>query len=213
MKNSLRQSCLLFLLAVLSFSHGNMLLAQVTPEAGPLPGKATDLSPTTSSAEARQLFSEALAATDLNENLKARRLYTKAIEKDPDLGIAYLMRAGTANSTREYVDDINMGKSKLTNASAWEKMYADYLSTNFTGDREKQINIAKEIVEKYPTARAYVDLGFAYNGNKEYDKAIEAFNKAVELNPSWVGGSSALTNMYLFGEKKDLVKGSKTQQR
>lgn len=213
MKKLLRQCCLFFLLAVLSFSHGNILLAQVTPEAGPLPGKLTDLSPTTNSAEARQLFTQALAAADLNENLKARRLYTNAIEKDPDLGIAYLLRAGTANSFKEFVDDVNLGKSKLTNASAWEKMYADYLSTNFTGDREKQISIAKEMVEKFPTARAYVDLGYAYNGNKEYDKAIESFNKAVALNPSWVGGSSALTNMYLFGEKKDLAKGQDNAAR
>jgi tetratricopeptide (TPR) repeat protein len=206
MKKLLKASSLFILLAILAFNPGKGLLAQVTPEAGPLPAKGMDLTPTTNSAEARQLFNEALAANDLNETRKARMLFSKAIEKDPDLGIAYLLRAGTSNSTKEYVDDINMGKSKISNASEWEKLYADYLSTNFTGDRDKQISIAKEMTEKFPTARAYAELGFAYSGKKEFDKAVDAFNKATELNPAWVGGVSALTNIYMFGEKKDLAK-------
>jgi tetratricopeptide (TPR) repeat protein len=213
MKNLLRASCLLFLFVVLVIAPSKIMLAQVTPEAGPMPAKKMDLTPTTNSAEARQLFNEALAATDLNETRKARMLYSKAIEKDPDLGIAYLLRAGTANSTKEYVDDINMGKSKTTNASEWEKLYGDYLSTNFTGDREKQISIAKEMVEKFPSARSYAELGSAYNGNKEFDKAIEAFKKAVELDPAWVGGVGALTNIYMFGERKDLAKAQDNATR
>jgi tetratricopeptide (TPR) repeat protein len=213
MKKLVREHFLFFVFLFFFVLPVKFLLSQVKPEAGPLPAQGTDLVASTSSAEAKELFNKALAASDLNENRKARKLYSQAIEKDPELGIAYLFRAGTANSMTEYVEDIKMGKSKIGNASEWEKMYADYLYTNFTGDREKQLSIAKSMTEKFPSGRSYVDLGNAYSGNKEYDKAEEAYKKAMQLNPGWVGGANALTGLYLFGEKKDFAKGAENAAR
>lgn len=212
MKKLVKRHALFFLLVSLLVCPAKILMAQV-PEAGPLPAKATDLVPTTNSTEARELFNQALYATDLNENRKARLLYSQAIQKDPNLGIAYLFRATTANTTKEFVEDIKTGKSKTAGASEWEKMYADYLYTNLTGDRDKKISIAKSLAENFPSGRSYVDLGNAYSGNNEYDKAEEAFKKAMEINPGWVGAANALTGMYLFGEKKDPAKGQEYAAR
>ena len=34
-------------------------------------------------------------------------------------------------------------------------------------------------------AKAYDNRGYAYNGKKEYDKAISDFNEAITLNPNY----------------------------
>src|SRR5205809_12272 len=85
--------------------------------------KITDLPASTKSKDALASFQEGLAAFDLNDGKKARAAFNKAIEQDPGFGIAYLYRANTATSAKEYADNINTGKSKMDSASNWEKMY------------------------------------------------------------------------------------------
>ncbi|MGI8582122.1 MAG: tetratricopeptide repeat protein [Chitinophagaceae bacterium] len=169
--------------------------------------KITDIPATTRSADALASFKEGLALSDMGDRLKARAAFSKAIEQDPKFGMAYLMRAGSSNSAKEFADDIAKGKSNLDSASSWEKMYAEYIGTNLTGDRNKGMEIMQKIAGEYPdAARAQIDLGNAYGGNKQYDKARECYNKAIQLDPKWVGGYSALSNSYLFVDPKDLKK-------
>lgn len=181
--------------------------AQSTSE-GPAPGSnVTEITATTSSPEAQAIFKEALLAYDMGETRKAKNLFTKAIEKDPNMGIAYLLRAGTANSTKEWADDINQGRSKISGGSEWEKLYADYLYTDFTGNREEGLALAKKMSEMFPNAaRAHANLGYAYMNNKQYDMAEAAFQKAIDKNAKWAGGYDGLSNIYMFSEKKDLTK-------
>jgi len=205
MQKSTCFACLLYLTAIFLLPVNSSVVAQVTENKAP--EKVMDFNPTSKSSEAQAFFKEGLAAYDMGENRKARDLFTKAIEKDPDFGLAYLLRSNSSNSTKEWVDDINAGKSKMANASEWEKMYADYLYTDFSGDREKGMELAKKMAETYPdAARAQMDLGNSYFNNKQYDLAAAAFEKSVSVNPSWSGGYGGLVNVYLFGEKKDLAK-------
>ncbi len=205
---------LLVLTAINFLSFSNSLHAQIPVSNPQKAEKATDFAPTSNSKEAIGFFNEGLLAWDLGENNKARVLFTKAIEKDPGFGLAYLVRSGTANTTKEYTDDINQGKAKIANASEWEKMYADFLYTNLTGERDKGIEIAKKIADANPdAARAQVDLGYAYFGNNQFEIAEETFKKAVKLNPSWPGGYNGLVNIYLFGEKKDLASAANHGQK
>lgn len=191
---------------ILMFASLHMAVAQATSE-GPMPGRITEMTPTTSSPEAQAIFKEALLAYDMGETRKARNLFTKAIEKDPNMGLAYLLRSGTANSTKEWADDINMGRSKITSGSEWEKMYADFLYTDFTGNREEGLTLAKKMSETFPdAARAHANLGYAYMNNKQYDLAEAAFQNAIDKNPKWSGGYDGLSNIYMFSEKKDLAK-------
>jgi tetratricopeptide (TPR) repeat protein len=195
------------LLALALLVHNTPAAAQLAANKAPGAEKTTDINPTSSSKEAVGFFNEGLIASDMGETNKARTLFTKAIEKDPDFGLAYLLRAGTATNTNAYVDDINKGRIKVANASEWEKMYADYLYTNFTGERDKGVEIAWKIAQANPAAaRAQSDLAIAYYGNNQYDKAEAAFLRAVELNPSWAGGYSGLANIYMFSDRRDLAK-------
>ena len=95
----------------------------------------------------------------------------------------------------------------MASASEWEKMYADYLHTDFTGNRDAGIKLAKKMAEKYPdAARAQTNLGYAYLNNKQYDLAEASFQNAIAKNPAWNGGYDGLSNIYMFSEKKDLTK-------
>ncbi len=169
--------------------------------------KVTDITVSTKSKDAMASFQEGLAAIDLNDVQKARAAFSKAIEQDAGLGIAYLYRANTSTSSKEFADDINAGKSKLDSARNWEKMYGDYQATNLAGDRNKGLEILQKIAAAYPdAARAQLDLGNGYLNNNQFDKARELYQKAVSLNPKWAGGYAALTNSYLFNDPKDLKK-------
>ena len=167
----------------------------------------TELSATSKSTEAITSFNQGLSELDLGDIKNARASFTKAIEQDPAMGIAYLYRANTATSSKEFADDVNAGKLKLDSASNWEKLYGDYVSTNLAGDRTKGLEILQKIAAAYPdAARAQNDLGNGYAGNNQFDKAREQYQKAIALNPKWVGGYGALANSYMFNDPKDLKK-------
>ncbi|MEO5783130.1 MAG: tetratricopeptide repeat protein, partial [Ginsengibacter sp.] len=169
--------------------------------------KITDVPVTTKSTEASASFKEGMALSDLGDILKAKAAFSKAIEQDPKFGMAYLMRAGFSNTAKEFADDVAKGKANIDSASSWEKMYAGYMETNLNGDRNKGVEIMQKIAAEYPdAARAQVNLGNVYSGNNQFDKARECYAKAVQMDPKWVGGYSALTNSYLFFDPKDLKK-------
>ena len=112
--------------------------------------KITDMPATTKSADAAASFKEGMELSDLGDFLKARAAFSKAIEQDPKFGIAYLMRAGSSTTAKEFADDVAKGKANIDSASSWEKMYADYMSTNLNGDRSKGVEIMQKIAAEYP---------------------------------------------------------------
>src|SRR5436853_7336139 len=100
-------------------------------------GKITDIPATSASKDAIASFHEGLASFDLGDSKKAKAAFSKAIEQDPKLGIAYLYRANLSNSSKEFADDVNAGRSHVDSASEWEKMYGDYQAAGLSGDRKK----------------------------------------------------------------------------
>ncbi len=169
--------------------------------------KITDIPASTKSTVAMASFQDGMAFLDLGDNKKARASFDKSIEQDPQFGLCYLMRASTSRSAKEFADDIASAKSKMDSASSWEKMYADYMSTNLTGERNKGIEILQKIAADYPdAARAQVNLGNGYAGNNQFDKSREAFLKAIQMDPSNIGAHNALIYSYLFNEPLDLKK-------
>jgi tetratricopeptide (TPR) repeat protein len=165
------------------------------------------LSATSSSGEATASFNSGLASFDLGDNLQARAMFIKAIEQDPKLAIAYVFKATTDVGAKEFADDLNKAKENLGSAGEWEKLYCDYVSTFLTSDWNKRLEISQKMATSFPkAARAQVDLGNTYLNGSQDDKARAAYAKAIELDPNWAGGYSALVNSYLFSDPKDFKK-------
>ena len=144
-------SCLL--LSILSSSCNNSSDTKTD-------AKITDIPATTASKEALASFTEGLNLLDLGDGIKARAAFSKAIAQDPRFGMAYLMRANTGTSAKEFADDIASGKANVDSASEGEKMYAEFMETNLNGDRQKGLELAQKIATTYPdAARAQVNLG------------------------------------------------------
>ncbi len=171
-------------------------------------GKITDIPVTSKSKEAIASFGEGLIFFDDNNAIKARAAFTKAIGQDSTLAIAYLFRGNVSQSNEDFMNDMAMAKSHLDGDSDWEKMYYDYQNTFITNDWNKRLETAQKIVAAYPdAARAQVDLGSTYSGNNQTSDARAAYQKAIDLDPKWMGGYNALSGSYIFSDPKDLKKG------
>lgn len=167
----------------------------------------TTLPITTPSKEAMETCQQGLVMVDQNDGQQARTLFAKAIEQDPKLAIAYILKAGLDITPLESSEDMKKAKENLDGKSDWEKWYYEYTQTFFTSDWNKRLEITKKIAEAYPDApRAQVDLGFTYESGNDETKARECFQKAIDLDPKWVGGYAAFSNSYLFFEPKDFKK-------
>lgn len=171
------------------------------------PGKITDIPITTQSKEAEASLRQGIAYMDQGDGQKARESFIKAIEQDPKLGLAYVFKAGTGMSPKEYVTDMEKAKANLEGVTDWEKMYYDYYATFMTSDWNKRLEIVQKIATMYPdAARAQVDLGFTFATGNDIEKARACFRKAVELDPKWTGGYAAMANSYVFTDPKDFKK-------
>lgn len=169
--------------------------------------KITDIPVTSESKDAVAAFHEGLAFSDENNAKKARAAFTKAAQLDPTLAIAYMYRANFSLSAKEAMDDLARAKKNLDLASDWEKMYYEYQNTFVTNDWNKRLEITQKIAAAYPdAARAQVDLGFTYQAANRVNEERTAFQKAIQLDPDWIGGYNALANSYLFSEPKDFKK-------
>jgi tetratricopeptide (TPR) repeat protein len=169
---------------------------------------------TTQSKEALQQFDEGLLARDLGDRERARPYFDKAIELDSNFAMAYAWRAFSAGSAKEFADNVKMANAKNKNLSDAEQLVVDLANSFLEGDADKRLVISKTMVEKYPNlARAHMFLGQAQENVKDHINARKSFEKAIELNPEWIGGYSALGNSYIFNEPKDLAKAEQYMKK
>jgi len=159
-----------------------------------------EMSITTQSDEARQIF---LRARDASENLntdEASELFSQAIEKDADFALAYLYRALEAASTADRRNDLERAMSLISQVSEGEQLlieanHAYYLENN----QEKMAEMFKEMAKKYPQdKRVHYYLGNVYRGYyNEYDKAIAEFKKALVIDKDFAPPYNLLGYAYI----------------
>lgn len=163
-----------------------------------------ELTMSTQSEEAKEALETALFYFDLYDQDKAREYANMAIEADPNFAMAYLIRAYGSNNSSDFSRNINKADELSTNASPAEKAMIAMGKTYLKGDVEERLMHAKEVVEAVPnSSRAYIALGNVYSDMNDYQQAREAYKKAAELSPGWLGSYVMLANSYIFEDPKD----------
>jgi serine/threonine protein kinase/Tfp pilus assembly protein PilF len=145
---------------------------------------------TTSSMEAYKYYLQGREAFDKFYYDDARRYLKKAIEIDPEFAVAHLyLGRSQGNLLNRAARNEEYIKAKELSANATEKerlfIEAQYAGT-VEQDEKKRTNTLKKLAAKYPKEkRALYYLGVNLHGQGFNDEALEAYNKALQLDPNY----------------------------
>jgi Flp pilus assembly protein TadD len=111
--------------------------------------------------------------------------------------MAHYQLALTSPSNKEAQAHVKQAVDLAGNASEGERLTILGLQAGFNSDPAKSLEYGQEAVQKYPEdARAHLNLGFAYTGRQDYQKAVDELNKAIELDPNFSTAYNALGYVY-----------------
>ena len=145
---------------------------------------------TTSSEKALELYNEALEFRKKWEAREAQQKMAAALRIDPNFILANLYAgAEEASLVRQYRSRAVQNKSNGTEA---EEIQVDIWIANREGRQNDAMGLAKKLIEKYPnSSEPYVILGDMQSQAQQFEKAIESYTKATEINPksldAWFG--------------------------
>lgn len=164
----------------------------------------------TDSEEALQAFEEGLEYFDEGNSRKARAKFDEALEYDPDFVSAQMYRSYSANSAKDWATNRDKFLAMRDKANDAEVMMIDMTEASMKSDLDKELEISKKMVEKYPkSARAMDNLAVYYNNNDQVEKAREHWKKALELNPDFVPAMTSLGSSYLFDSPRNKEQAKK----
>jgi len=145
---------------------------------------------TTTTIEAYKYFLKGREDLEKQYYDEARQSLEKAVILDPAFASAYLYIAhaysglGLGEARNEALEKAKIYSEKATEKERFyiEEAYASYIERN----PEKRFRILKQMTKEYPKEkRGHLSLGSYYERQKIYDKAIEEYNKALELDPKY----------------------------
>jgi serine/threonine protein kinase/Flp pilus assembly protein TadD len=140
---------------------------------------------TTSSMEAYNYFLRGREEYEKFYYDDARKSLEKAVELDPEFAVAYLYLARALSplgmpKARKAARE--KAKAFARKASEKERLYIE--ASYASGD--KQLSILQEMAEKYPREkRVHYSLASYYDANEMFDRAIEEYERALELDPNY----------------------------
>ena len=151
---------------------------------------------TTSSMEAYNYFLQGREKYEKFYYDDARKSLEKAVELDPEFAVAYLYLARALDSLgmpKERKAANEKAKVLAQKASEKERLYIE--ASYASGD--KRLSILQEMVEKYPKEkRIHSRLASYYDSNEMFDKAIEEYERALELDPNYGYALNSFAYMY-----------------
>lgn len=141
---------------------------------------------TSGSEEARRLYLEGRA---LSEQLRAhdgRVLYEQAARTDPSFALAHYQLAVNAATAKDFFAHLKEALALEGKISEGERLMIRAAEAGGNANPARALELQQELVAKYPgDERAHFLLGGGYFGQQEYEKAIEQYRTATELNPGF----------------------------
>jgi len=156
---------------------------------------------TTSSMDAYNEFLKGIEKYERYYYEEARKLFEDSIRLDPNFAAAYQWLAltyGKLGDTKATTETLIKAKALAEKINEKDKLniYALYAQV-IEKDVEKRIRILEEIATKYPREkRIHYNLGIHYWNKKEFSAAIDAYSKALALDPNYGSALNGLGYTY-----------------
>jgi len=140
---------------------------------------------TTNSMEAYNYFLRGLEERGNNNYADARKFLEKAVEIDPTFASAYLYLGWTCAWLLDYESARKAREEALALADKVTEKERLYIEAWYAEDFEKSFHILEQLARKYPKEKwVHVLLGNYYSEKELTHKAIEEYNKVLELDPN-----------------------------
>jgi len=165
---------------------------------------AGKMSITTNSNEAKTHF---LKGRELFEKLRAQESlehFEKAIEQDPDFGLAYFYFSQAQPSAKGFFEQLDKALLCVDKVSVAESNLILGLQAAVYGNPLMQREFYQTNVDTFPNdERMLTLLATNYFGQQEYQKAVDLYNNAVKINPDFSPAYNQLGYANRFLEKFD----------
>ncbi len=153
---------------------------------------------TTTSDEARTLYTRGRVLADQLRIHDARKLFEQAVAKDSSFALAQYDLALSSPTTREFLEHLNRAVALSSTASDGERLMILALQSGVNGDSKQSLEYTEELAAKYPhDARAQTLLAVGYSGAQQYDKAVARLTKATSDNPGYAPAYNVLGYSYM----------------
>jgi tetratricopeptide (TPR) repeat protein len=164
-----------------------------------LTGKASKakIPVTTKSNIAKNLYNRGLEYADQLRFLEAREMFQQAVVEDSGFAMAHYHLALNSPTPKAFRTHVDRAAALADKVSQGERLLIRSLEANANADPAKALEYAKQAAERYPgDERAQLVLAFAYGGEQNFDKAIEALKRSIAINPKFSPAYNSLGYAY-----------------
>ena len=169
------------------------------------PAVATGKIPlTTTSEEARALYERAIKLQLELRATDAHAVFEQAVAKDPELALAHLGLANTAQTNKGFFTELDKALALSGAVSEPEQLVLRAAEAGAKGDQAGQEAAYAKLVELAPSdPQAWNLRGNFQFGLQDYAAAIETYNKAISIDPAFTASYNQLGYAYRFVGKFD----------
>ena len=159
---------------------------------------------TTISDEAKTHFLKGLELFEKLRTQESLEPFEKAIELDPDFGLAYFYFSQAQPSAKGFFEQLDKALMCVDKVSESESNLILGLQATVNGNPTLQIEFYQKNVDAFPNDERMLTLQATnYFGQQEYLKAVELYNKAIIINPDFSPAYNQLGYANRFLEKYD----------
>jgi tetratricopeptide (TPR) repeat protein len=149
-------------------------------------------------AKAKELLLRAIKTMDNGDPSSAITTLDSARQMDPTDFVYDYEMAFAFQMLKDHNSAIKHLETAVRFANANDQCY-QMLGNNYdyNGDRTKAIEVYKEGLKKFPNSgKLYVELGVIAQDEKEYDKAIECWEKGISVDPLYASNYYRLAKLF-----------------
>jgi|SRR5450432_128442 len=197
----------LVIFCCLTFAFSIFASAQTPPSAQD-PG----ITVTTTSAEARALFSSGLARCQTLHLREGFQLWRKAAQVDPDFALVHILLSNFSPDPAERVAEREKALATRAHVSQEEQLIIEWLSDSSQGQLVPAIQAMNTVLEQNKNHKMVVWLaGMWLDGQHQWSRAAKMYEQAIELDPTF--GDAWNSVAYCYARTGDYDKAAAAMKR